>query len=65
MLIPTLLVPLSLGARQKDIVRRKKTKEKDGFRMFQGKLIFLIPGLLGQGTREGIKVHAQSIRKGS
>ena len=62
MLIPTLLVPLSLGARQKDIVLRKKTKEKDAFRMFQGKLI---PGLLGQGTREGIKVHAQSIRKGS
>lgn len=53
MLIPTLLVPLSLGARQKDIVLGKKTKEKDAFRMFQGMLIFLIPSLLGQGPGKG------------
>lgn len=65
MLIPTLLMPLFLGARQKYIVLRKKTKEKDAFRAFQGTLIFLIPGLLGQGTREGVKVHTQSILKGS
>lgn len=58
-------MPLFLGARQKYIVLRKKTKEKDAFRAFQGTLIFLIPGLLGQGTREGVKVHTQSILKGS